>query len=400
LHAVTLALLAALPARLPSGPAEVTVAYVTAESLKAAEPDSGDSTGPSDTAVEEETVDERVSQGPGLQVAGLEFDIEKIRRRRHVLFPFATTRLTFLDEINQRFQSAEGRPVNPLGRERRASTSPMLRLTTDAMQQLIDRSWSRRERWRNFSEIAELLEKHDPDAGDAAAVVRTYLDQNLLQPYFDGKTRDPRYWVMLGLAADHAALIDFISDFVREHPSSHVTTELLFMLDEFAQASRDAMLMLLATLPAVDLEATLGADAEAFAFAGSLFEQYRTWARREGVDETNALRARFDDVRIGILQTIIKSTPDGYGAGDARFLLGRILWDRHDAPGALRWWREMAPDARGSYAIASSAIVRLLAAPDSGTSAAISGVLGAEYRRWYTGSAERLATFGYAFDTF
>ena len=250
-----------------------------------------------------------------------------------------------------------------------------------------------------FQEIAALLTKHDPDAGDASAVIRMYLEQNLLQPYFDTSTRDPRFWVMLDLAADHTRLIEFIGAFVTRHPSSKTTTELLFMLDEFTQASRDAMLMLLSTAPKIDLGLTRNADPNAYALALSIHEQYRRWARQRGLDHTESMRAHFDDVRLRILQTIIASTPAGYGASDARFLMGRILWDRHDRAGAFRVWRELAPDGRDSYDSAASAIARELAIGDVPAVNIIS-ILGSEHRRWIAFSSERLAQFGYTVDSF
>jgi hypothetical protein len=206
--------------------------------------------------------------------------------------------------------------------------------------------------------------------------------------------------VMLGLAADHRRLIEFVGSFVRQNPSSRTTTELLFMLDEFAQASRDAMLMLLSSDPGATLQVTRRVDEDAFALADAVYRQYRDWARREGLQQTNAIRARFDDVRIGILRTIIATADAGYGIGDAKYLLGLIQWDRNDVDGALKWWRDLAPDQRDAYREVSSAIARELGRTDGSSVAAISGILGAEYRRWLTFSRARLDRFGYSFDTF
>ena len=398
LHAVLFAVLASLP---PPGPAhgepQLAVTYVTGVPAADGIQDN-ETSGPSEVVADNPPL-ANGSSIQGMAIDGIAYDIEKVRRHRDALFPFVTSRLHVLDDILQRFQPSADRLVSPLGRERRTSTKPPLTLTGDEMQRLVDRGWSRRERWRNFREIAALVAKHDPHDGDAAALVRTYLDQNLLQPYFDSQTRDPRYWVMLALAADHGPIIEYVSAFVREHPSSRTTTELLFMLDEFAQASRDAMLVLLSTTPDIHLMLTWEADRDAFALATSLYNDYRDWAQEAGLDSTQALRARFDAVREQILMAIIASTPDGYGAGDARFLLGRIAWDRNDVPGALGWWRDMGPDGRGSYAESAAAITEALRNGD-GAAAKISGVLGAEYRRWLTYSAARLDEFGYSLDTF
>jgi hypothetical protein len=336
----------------------------------------------------------------GLLLGGLNVDLAKISRQRDALFPFVTRGLPFLDEVLQRFEERPDRLLNPFGRERQAGDLPPLQLDDPEYDGIIDRAWSRRVRWESFSEIAELVRTHDPNDGDAPLLVRSHLDHNLLQPYFDTTTRDPRYWVTLGLAADHEPFIEFVAAFVRDHPSSRATTELLFMLDEFAQASRDAMLMLLATDPDALLGDTRAADADAFALARLIDSRYRGWARANGLDRSEKVRERFDDVRVRILQAIVASTPDGYGAGDARFLLGRIYWDRNDRQAALAWWRDLAPDGRDAYAEASFAIARELSESGGLTSPRISSILGAEYRRWLTFSRERLDQFGYAFDTF
>lgn len=354
---------------------------------------------PESLPVEELEAPTPPDQGNLVDLDGIAVDIGKIRRHRDRLFPFVTETLPLLAEPASRTESRPPVP-NPFAGERTSATRPALTLSEGQIQTLVDRAWSRRSRWDSFREIAQLLRTHDPNRGDAARLVRAHVDQNLLQPYHDGATRDPRFWVMLGLAADHAPFIDFVAAYMHEHPSSRATTELLFMLDEFAQASRDTMLMLLSTNPQVLLYETRDADEDAFLLADSIYRQYRDLARAEGLVHTDAVRARFDEVRIGILRTIVETTPDGYGESDARYLLGLIHWDRRDIPGALQWWRNLGPDGRGAYEQAASAIARELSRPGGGTAAAISGILGGEYRRWLTFSQERLKRFGYAFHTF
>ena len=396
-HTIFLLLLTSLPALPMQHGRTIMLAYVPEPAVQKehnAPPPS------SQTAVAENGAGDRRDEPRPLQVAGLAIEIEKIRQQRNALFPFVTASLPFIDELRARYRSAPGRLTNPFGRERHPSNLPPLTLRGADMQRLIDRGWSRRERWRNFAEIATLLGTHDPDAGDAPALIRSYLDQNLLQPYFDTRTRDPRFWVMLGLAADHTQLIEFIATYVRDHPSTRTATELLFMLDEFAQASRDAMLMLLSTDPDRDLSLTRDADPAAFALARSIHNHYRQWAKGQGLNDTASLRARFDEVRLRILMTIIESSPDGYGTSDARFLAGRILWDRNDVTGALGWWRGMKLDGRDSYAEASQAIAQEISTPGDAMVGGIIRALGGEYRRWITFSNERLQNFGYAFDRF
>jgi hypothetical protein len=398
LHLIAFVLAATLPAT-PTSPA-LTLTYVTEDVLS--DPSSYDvdaSAAPEEPFVES-GFEDTAQPVPPLEIAGFEFDIEKIRRRRNAIFPFLTASFSFLDDVREKFRATPDTLTNPFGRERPSSSMLSLTLSDHEQQRIVDRAWSRRERWRNFSEIATLLTRHDPDNGDAAPLVRLYLDQNLLQPYFDAATRDPRFWAMLGLAADHTTIVDFITGFVRQYPSSRTTTELLFMLDEFAQASRDALLMLLSTDPEGALAQTRAADREAFAFAESLHRQYSRWLREEGLNRTESVHARFDDLRVRILTTIVESTPEGYGASDARFLLGRIFWNANDVQEALRWWRGMTPDGRDSYGIAASAVADEIASADGVSVARISSLLGAEYRRWLALSAARLERFGYAFDTF
>lgn len=397
LHVATLTLLATLPASPPPA-AGLILTQVSADDLAAPDADraeTGDGAASGAIAGADAAGDETV------RVDGLELEIAHIRRQRDVLFPFVTRPLNFLDEVRAKFDVPPGTLVNPFGREKPASTLPPLSMSDREVDRLVDRAWSRRERWKNFSEIAALLLAYDPD-GATAALVRRHLDRNLLQPYFETPTgrRDPRFWVTLGLAADHNDFVDFAGAFVRRFPSSRTTSELLFMLDEYAQASRDAMLLLLGTDVGRLLEATRAADSDAFALAESLHYQYRAWAREAGLDRPEAVRDRFDDVRIDILTTIVESSPEGYGTADARFLIGRIYWDRGDVPAALGWWRQLAPDGRGAYLDARTAIAEALASTARSPVVAISSILGAEYRRWLTLSAERLAEFGYELDTF
>ena len=396
LHVAALIFFTATPPGTPQlARQDIVVAQVAAEMAGLA-PDGSPAEPPT---VEEQGAPAELSEGTRVDLGGITVDIGKIRRHRDRLFPFLTASLPLIDELAAH-PPDQPTLVNPFGRERTRSTHPPLSLSADERQAIVDRAWSRRTRWDSFAEIAALLRAHAPDSGDAPLLVRSHVDQNLLQPYFDGASRDPRFWVMLGLAADHAPFIDFVGSFIGEHPSSRTTIELLFMLDEFAQASRDALLMLLSSDPQVVLRDTSAADAEAFVFAESLYSQYRDWARSHGLIDTDAIRTRFDEVRLGILRTIVAMAPGAYGVSDAHYLLGLIHWDRNDVPGALRWWRDMRPDGRGAYRQVAEAIARELTRPGGGTVAAISGILGAEYRRWLTFSEERLDRFGYEFDTF
>jgi hypothetical protein len=402
LHLTVCAMLAGSPLE-PAGRTAPTLAvtYVTEDAL--AQADTAADTAAVPAEIEETPAEGPASDGaiPGLALAlpEFDFDITKVGRAGD-LFPFLSDPLVFLDEVREKFSETPDRLLNPFGPERQPSATPPLVATDAQLQHIVDRAWSRRDRWSNFEEIAGLLTKHDPHDGSAFLLLRRYLDQNLLQPYYDTTTRDPRFWVMLGLAADHERLIEFIGSFVRRHPSSRTTTELLFMLDEFAQASRDTLLMLLSSDPDSHLDATRDASIPAFELAMGVHRRYDNLARDRGLRDTKSIRNYFDDVRLRILRTIIETTPDGYGAADARFLAGRILWEQNRVADAFEWWTDLSPDDRNAYAAATDYVRKEVAFRDGQTASEISRVLGQEYRRWLTFSEMRLREFGYEFDTF
>ncbi len=337
----------------------------------------------------------------GLAIPGFEFDVAAIRERQAALFPFLSERLSALDDIRAAAAAQTSRltwstPAPP----RPPSGLPPLTINDAQLFNLVDNAWSRRNRWDSFAEIARLVTAHDPDVGRSAELVRTHIDQNLLQPYFDTSSRDPRFWVMLTLAADHSLIVEFVSRFVREHPSSRTSTELLFLLDEFAQASRDALLMLMATEPERDLHLTRDSSAEAFALAVSVRDRYRTWLEERNLDSTTEIRRHYDGVRLEILSTIVETTPERYGEADARYLTGLILWDQNNPRDAIAEWRRIGPDERGMYETVYGGILAELRTPVAGGAARISAMLGADYRRWLEFSKQRLAEFGYALESF
>jgi len=401
--ALVLFFLSLPPLNPPATTSEPALARLTVETidgpLEGTPEDTQDSQRPDDTTGRGGPPSPLEDDG-SFQLDGLNVDLTKIARQLDVLFPFVTEPMRFLDNMRPGSEGQPGRLVNPFGQERRLERLQPLKLDDGEYDRIVNEAWSRRMRWQSFSEIAGMLGKFDPDEGDAPSLVRSHLDHNLLQPYYDSETRDPRYWVMLGLAADHEPFIRFVEAFVRDHPSSRTTTELLFMLDEFAQGSRDAMLMLLDTNPETLLASTRAADDEAFALAQLIDRRYRGWVQVNGIDGGDLVRRRFDDVRLKILDAILASTPDGYGAGDARFLIGRIHWERRDRERALSVWRLIEPDARDAYEEATSALISELAQGTGVRSSRVSSILGAEYRRWLTFSRRRLEEFGYAFDTF
>jgi hypothetical protein len=330
--------------------------------------------------------------------ASFPFDLRRIAAQRNNLFPFLTATLTFLDELEHVHERESARLLSPLPGVARTREHPPLRLSAPALQTIVDGAWSRRRRWPSLAKIVELTRAHDPDVGDLPALMRRYVTHNVLQPYVDGESRDARFWVTLGLSADHADVIEFIGAYVRQHPSSRTTTELLFLLDQLTQASRDALLMLLATDPAADLTRTKSASDVAYELAASLHSAYGAWLRQHQLDSVRAVAKHFDDLRLRILGTIVDTSPDGYGAADARFLAGQLSFNRQDVGGAVQWWKDMTPDERDSYAEARGEIMRAIGPDGTANNVEVHRILGGERLRWLDTATARLRRFGYTAD--
>jgi hypothetical protein len=384
-----------VPAAARGGAAEPTVVVVPA--ARAPSPVSVDQPLVADP-VQIETHDDP----PPLELAGLRFRLDRIRARQESLFPFLTADLSFLARLEKTIRSATRAFVNPHSRGRRLDPlRPPLALSAAALQAIVDRAWSRQDRWRSFGEIAALVRAHDPDEGDVPRILRRYLDENVLQPYYDGRGRDPRFWVMLGLSADHIEFIDFVNSYARRYPSSRTTTELLFLLDELVQGSRDALLTLLATDPHRDLEYTRSIDRDAHELALAIRRYYVAWLKTRGLDSPDTIRMQYDQLRLRLLSTVIESTPDGYRSADARFLAGEIFF-RQGSPGeARRWWQAITPDPGDAYFEAYSELLQEIQTPlPTGFVAKVIAILSGEHGRWIERSRLRLRRFGYTFDTF
>ena len=332
---------------------------------------------------------------------GFTYDTSRIRQRREVLFPFLTGQLAFLDALRATVAADRQRLHNPLGTggRRARRTQPPLELSAAALEAVVDRAWSRRDRWQSLAEIAQLTTRYDANDGELPAVVRGHVERNLLQPYFESAVPDPRFWVMLGLAADHLDVIQFVGRYAQQHPSSRTTTELLFLLDELADANSGAFDLLMG-MNIAGLRHTAASSPQDVQLAWQLQRGYEAWARAHAVDTPRALDARYDGVRLAILSTIVETSPNGYGANDARFLAGRLLWNRDDIAGAVRWWRQMGTDERHTYAEARAEIRRALGPNGEVDALAILGALAGERSRWLRESSDRLARFGFTPATF
>ena len=335
-----------------------------------------------------------------LSLPGFSLDFGKVITRAGGLFPFLTGSISLerLASIASREPMTAIR--NPFARGTpSAAAKPPLIMTDAAVQSLLDATWSRRDRWRVFQPIIALAEKYDGREGRLPSLLAGYVAQNGLQPYADPKIRDPRLWTELGLASDHADFIDFIARYAAQEPSTQATTELLFLLDKIAQASFDALITLLDVVPPEDLEWTRAANQHAYTAVGAIQRYYRVLLDRRNLASRAALKQYYDEARLSILSTIIATTPDGYRASDARFLVGSIYWNQGRPDDAVRVWREIMARRDDSYAFAYEQILALPA--DAPLDARrIDQILRGVQGTWLSFSATRLRQFGYHFDTY
>ena len=353
-----------------------------------------------------------------VELSAFRMNVAKIADRAAMLFPFVTPGLSLRrfdlateQELRETFHDPFAPPpAAPAARQR--SLAP-LTLSDRALQLLIDRTWSRRDRWTPFQEILKLADRHNPDTGKLPALLHAYHRQNGLQPYVDRSARDPRLWAELGLAADHVEFIGFISRFASAHPSTKATTELLFLLDQLAQANMDALLTLVETDPQASLQSTRQANREAYELIVDLRRHYAAQLRRKELTTVDEIAAHYAKVRLGILTGILRTTPHGYRAADARFLIGAIYWREGERGDALRTWRAMKADASDGYTASIGPILDAIAAETRADRASadsretmrrlegqINLILRAEHGRWIMFSMDRLQKFGFHFDTF
>jgi hypothetical protein len=340
-----------------------------------------------------------------LQIAGFNVDVRKISERARVLFPFLTPGLSLETFGLLPRRDTRATLQNPFASRSRTAdekTAPPLVLGEKALQALIDKSWSRHERWAAFEPLGKLAQAHSPGAGQLPALLRMYCDQNSLQPYADTQIRDPRLWAQLGLAADHVSFIAFIRQYASEHPSTKATTELLFLLDRIAEANRDALGVMLDNPPAETLGWTRAGSAAAYQLIARIRWYYQQVLNSRGLMSEQSIDAFYDKARLAILDGIVRTTPNGYRADDARFLIGTIYWRQRNPAEALRWWREMTADPRDTHA---GAVAQLAAAlrdsKDPGVIVRdIERILKNEHGRWVDFSYDRLKRFGYRFDSF
>ena len=331
-----------------------------------------------------------------------EADLNRIVNHIDVLFPFVTPGLA----IDAFFPSSGGpsRLVfdNPYRADPNSAVSRKgpLDLSPDALRQVVDASWSRGRRWASFQTIRTYLDAHDPLDDRLALLAQMYRDQNALQPYADGSIRDLRMWAQVGLAADHVLFIGYIRQYAARHPRTKVATELLFLLDTIAQANADALATLVETDQPEDLQWTMQANPRAYILMRRIEQEYARELARRGLVTRAAIDAYYDRVRLQILSGILRTTPEGYRANDARFLIGSIHWQQARRREALDAWRGMTPgggDDTHASAIAQIREAVRLGVPDGRN---IEHILKNKHGRWLAFSDDRLRRFGYRFDTY
>lgn len=411
LHAVAFAIVAWLP--WGSAPRKAVIGYASAIFATPAAATTGvagqaGGSGPaagstaSPTEIEETGTEEPPSE---FHLPGFAFDFRKVARRATSLFPFLT-RPPKLGGLGRASSStASSGLVTPVTPQRERSSKPPLVMSDGELQSVIDHAWARRDRWTAFQRIVRLLDRHHPNDGRLPMLLKAYLEQNLLQPYVDTTIRDPRLWTMLGIAADNVDFVEFIDGYVTQHPGTRSATELLFLLDELAQGSHDGLVALVDTNIERDLWWTRQTSREAYDLVVRIQQHYRVQLAQKGLTSGAGLRAYYDEARLAILGAILRTTPAGYRASDARFLVGSIYWKRGRPAEAVRVWREITAARDDSYRAAYVDILDVLGAgldpaADRVAAARIDGILAAEHQRWLKFSDARLKQFGYAVDSF
>jgi hypothetical protein len=333
----------------------------------------------------------------GYEFSGLPFNIAKIAARRAALFPFLTADLSFIDRIADDLRAAAAHLPNPLDQSLHAKP---LELGDHLIQQLIDESWSRRDRWMRFKQIAALLAGHDANEGMAPALMRAYLDHNLLQPYCAGKTKDGQFWALLENASEHADFLEFIRRYARTRSSSRTTTELLFLMDELAQASYEVASTVAATSVSHDLAySAVNAPSSALLAAG-VGNDLRYWFASRGLSANTDMRGAYNRVRLRVLATIIETTPDRYREADARFLAGEIFFREGNIEEAVEWWRAMQSTDSDSYAAASRDIKIVIEKTGKLDEFELRRILSRESARWAEVNYARMKQFGYRCDSY
>jgi hypothetical protein len=325
-----------------------------------------------------------------------DFDIEKIGARIDRLFPF-TGPVSFSSITRA---SRDGGDAGAFVMDSHvAATLPALTLTSLEMQAELDASWSRRQRWDAFQRIRDLVLRFDPQQGDLPLLLRRYVQDNLLQPFNASQNPEPKVWALLSIAADHSEFAQFITSFVERVPYSKATTELLFLLDKLVQANLQTALNLFTLDTSNGMEWTKRLSPKGAEMLGALKRHQERALTNRGVGDESAIAHVYDEVRIGILEHLVRTTPQGYRINDARFLIGEIYWQQGRRADARAVWAAIDPDSSDDYFVVYSEVRANLTA-ETISRAPIDIALNAHTRRWFHASTQRLRQFGFRSDTF
>jgi hypothetical protein len=330
-------------------------------------------------------------------------DVDRIGAHLAVLFPFLTPGLA-LDAFFPGSPASRMTFENPYartGKQQPHKPGRHLALTPAQIQAAVDQSWTRARRWDAFQDIRAMCDIYDADDEGLASLLASYRNQNALQPYADGDIRDLRLWAQLGLAADHVTFIGFIRDYTVAHPRTRGATELLLLLDTIAEANEDALAVLVETNQPGDLDWTRDTHPRAYLLARQINRQYTRELVRLGLTTRAAVEEYYERARLELLTRVLATTPNGYRANDARFLIGSILWKQLKRDEALRAWRGLAAraDADAGYAMAIGQLRTALASPRPDTRD-IDHILRNQQSRWLAASDDRLRHFGYSADSY
>ena len=220
-----------------------------------------------------EDIERYLPKPPDVRVWGFTFDLRKVRSRWSALFPFVTTPPRFDADAAER-RSASSRRFAFADPNRVPAAEPPARpalvMSSSAIQMLVDRAWTRRERWSRFATFVNLANAYHPDDGRLPAVIRAYVAQNMLQPYQEMSLPDPSRWATIVLAADDRDYLDFVGEYMRDHPGTRGATEMLFLVDALMEGSGNTLDILLRTQPQRDLRWTHQENPDAFWLFDSL----------------------------------------------------------------------------------------------------------------------------------
>ena len=341
--------------------------------------------------------DDDEAMGPSsttVDIAGYVINLEKFLPGTE-MFPFLTTELGLDPVPVTRSHGIEQWPFGIGARDAASSGMPPLLISDTDAQAIVDELWSRRSRWDDFGVFTDLISSYNPNEGRLPGLLQAHLAQNMLQPYASTFAPDPQLWVMLEIAAEHGEFIAFAKRHINEHPSTRVSTELLFLLDELAQGNRSALTALLEIDMETELYWTRSFQSGAFALLDRIRRRIEMALDAGGLDTLSDIDAAYDLVRLGLLSRIVETSPSAYRVNDALYLIGALYWGHGRRAEATSTWQEMQPDHTDSYVLAATDVLAGL-----GNAPAIDAALEAEHRRWVDFSFDRLRRFGFGFQTF